>query len=123
MKSLVDFINEEQLNESILGSAGIIAAGLILSTATGVAAGELLKKLWNDGSSYYDQIPSLKDTIKNIMKDKKMQKIANKYKDDVEIMELAKHPGAPGWQKLLSDKLDPEDLKYVKQLGRKYFNK
>lgn len=120
IKSLVDFINEERVDESVIGLA---AFTLLAALIVGVGSGETFKSFWNRGLDDWDRIPYLKDIIKDAIHDKKLQKIADKYKDDPEVQVYAQNPKMRGWQAMLQNKLDPKDLEYLKELTRKYFKK
>jgi hypothetical protein len=119
MKNLNDFINEN-VNES-LGTISLIAATIFFSTMmmVGAAASNA-----NDSSSDFDPRSPwqvIKDDISAFFKDKKLKKIAEKYKDDPEIKKYLENPKKAGWRKMLETKLEPEEIQYINSLTRNYF--
>lgn len=63
----------------------------------------------------------IKDDIRGFFKDKKLERIAKKYKDDPEIIEYLENSKKPGWRKMLETKLEPDEIQYVNSLTRNYF--
>ena len=119
MKSLVEFIGDN-VNES-LGTISLIAATIFFSTMmmVGAAASNA-----NDSSDNFDSRSPwqiIKDDISGFFKDKKLKKIAEKYKDDPEIKEYLSNPKKAGWRKMLVTKLEPEEIQYINSLTRNYF--
>lgn len=119
MKNLVEFI-DENVNES-LATLSLLAATTFFSTMMivgGIYAGKNASTGYVDPRSPWQVI---KDDISGFFKDKKLKKIAGKYKDDPEIAEYLENPRKPGWRKMLSTKLEPEEIQYINSLTRNYF--
>lgn len=119
MKSLTDFINEN-VNES-LTTISLLAATTFFSTmmiASSLAAGVNASTNDLDPRSPWQVI---KDDISAFFKDKKLKKIAEKYKDDPDIAEYLANPKKAGWRKMLETKLEPEEIQYINSLTRSYF--
>ena len=119
MKSLVESINEN-VNES-LTAISLLAATTFFSVmmVTGsLAAGVNVSTDNLDPRSPWQVI---KDDISAFFKDKKLKKIAEKYKDDPEIVEYLANPRKSGWRKMLETKLEPEEIQYINSLTRNYF--
>jgi hypothetical protein len=128
MKNLVEFINENIDNESnrvneSLGSLSLLAASVFFTAIT-MAASAAAATNAHYLSSHVEprsvwQI--IKDDIAGFFKDKKLKKIAEKYKNDEEIQEYVKNPNKKGWRKMLETKLEPEEVQYINSLTRTYF--
>ena len=119
MKSLTEFI-DENVNES-LATISLLAATTFFSAmmiAGGISAGVNASTDDLDPRSPWQVI---KDDISSFSKDKKLKKIAEKYKDDPEIKEYLAIPRKAGWRKMLETKLEPEEIQYINSLTRSYF--
>ena len=119
MKNLTEFINEN-VNES-LTTISLLAATIFFSTVTmasSIAGGINASTDDLDPRSPWQVI---KDDISAFFKDKKLKKIAEKYKDDPEIKEYLENPKKSGWRKMLGTKLEPEEIQYINSLTRNYF--
>ena len=121
MKSLTDKIQENTINEG-LGTISLLAATTFFSVMMMVGAAAASAKT-HGGTSYDDRSPLeiIKDDIAGFFKDKKLKKIADKYKDDPEIMEYVSDPKKKGWRKMLETKLEPDEIQYINSLTRTYF--
>lgn len=117
MKNITEYIGNQNINESI-ASLSILAASVFFTAITMAASAKAnLENSYDDRSIF--QI--IKDDIKGFFKDKKLKKIAEKYKDDEEIQEYVKNPNKKGWRKMLETKLEPEEVQYINSLTRTYF--
>ena len=124
MKGLTDFIAESSkaesnnINES-LGSLSIIAASAFFTAIIMAASAKAhLENSTEDNRSAWQII---KDDIAGFFKDKKLQKIAEKYKNDEEIQEYVQNPKKKGWRKMLETKLELDEMQYINSLTRTYF--
>ena len=119
MKNLVEFI-DKNVNES-LATISLLAATTFFSAmmiAGGISAGVNASTDDLDSRSPWQVI---KDDISGFFKDRKLKKIAEKYKDDPEIKEYLENPKKAGWRKMLETKLDSEEIQYINSLTRNYF--
>lgn len=110
----------EKINESLTASLTLLAATTFFSMSM-IAAG-----IAGADASTGDMDPRtpwqiIKDDITGFFKDKKLKKIADKYKDDPDIKEYVENPKKTGWRKMLETKLKPEEIEYINSLTRKYF--
>ena len=120
MKNLNKYLNETIVNES-LATISLFAATTFFSAMMiigGISAGVNASTGDADTRSTWQVI---KDDISGFFKNKKFKKIAEKYKDDPEIKEYLENPKKPGWRKMLSTKLEPEEIQYINSLTRNYF--
>jgi len=119
MKSLSDYINEN-VNES-LTTISLLAATTFFSTM--MIVGSLAAGINASTDDLDPRSPwqVIKDDISAFFKDKKLKKIAEKYKDDSEIKEYLANPKKAGWRKMLETKLEPEEIQYINSLTRNYF--
>lgn len=109
-----------QLNESLgLGSLSLLGASVFFTAITMVASASAHL----DDSSGDTRSPwqIIKDDISSFFKDRKLKKIAEKYKNDEEVQEYVKDPKKKGWRKMLETKLDQEEIQYINSLTRTYF--
>ena len=112
---------KDKINESLTASLTLLAATTFFSMsmiAAGIAGGAQQSTSDADPRSPWQII---KDDISGFFKDKKLKKIADKYKDDPDIKEYVENPKKPGWRKMLETKLKPEEIEYINSLTRKYF--
>ena len=119
MKSLTKHLNDS-VNES-LATLSLLAATTFFSTMMiigGISAGANASSGDLDPRSPWQVI---KDDISAFFKDKKLKKIAEKYKNDPEIKEYLENPRKAGWRKMLETKLEPEEIQYINSLTRNYF--
>lgn len=118
MKNITEYIGNQNINESI-ASLSILAASVFFTAITMAASAKAnLETSYGDDRSIFQII---KDDIKGFFKDKKLKKIAEKYKNDEEIQEYVKNPNKKGWRKMLETKLEPEEVQYINSLTRTYF--
>lgn len=120
MKNLNEYLDDTVVNES-LGTISLIAATIFFSTMmmVGAASSNASMELGDADSRSPWQI--VKDDISGFFKDRKLKKIAEKYKDDPEIKEYLENPRKTGWRKMLGTKLEPEEIQYINSLTRSYF--
>lgn len=117
MKTLLESINSNLTNESIIGFTLSVAGGWLIGAALGVAIGGVFTKDEPGGGVF----GWIKSEFNATIKDAKLRKIANKIKDDPEVREYIRDASKPGWKKMLETKLSEDDIKYINSLSRQYF--
>lgn len=119
MKDLKDYLNEN-INESLITISLIAATTFfsIMMITSSLAAGINASTSDLDPRSPWQVI---KDDISGFFKDKKLKKIAEKYKDDPDIVKYLTNPKKAGWRKMLETKLEPDEIQYINSLTRNYF--
>lgn len=119
MKNLNRYLNESITNESITGMIITGLASLLFYIGVGELCGRAV------GISPFDEFKEFLDDAKGgiseYLRDRKLKKIAEKYKDDPEVIEYLNNPHKRGWRKMLETKLTQEELNYLNQLTRRYF--
>ena len=127
MKSLQEFIKESKETNESIGLAILTGVGSLVAL---LGFNEVLaRKLYGEsffslaGEAFTDMYDQVKAYRQHIVKDRKLRKIAEKYKDDPDIIEFVNNPRKGGWKKMLETKLLPEEIEYINSLTRKYFKK
>jgi hypothetical protein len=123
MKPITDyFINNEnnQIHESA-GTITIAAAMFFFSVVTSASMAFARRYEYSSDDDPRSPWQIVKDDISGFFKDKKLKRIANKYKVDPEIVEFVNNPRKRGWRKMLETKLSPEEAQYINSLTRTYF--
>jgi len=111
-----EFLNEqeESLNEEI---SSILPSIMLLMQSTALLAVAMAKSNQYSGG---DDI-SIKDWWNEWKKDRKVNKILDKLKDDPEILQFLELPNAQqrgNWQKLIMTKLTTDEQKYITSISR-----
>lgn len=114
MKNITDTINEAvDMQTAIITAQSIIVLTQMISMAI-LTAGSI------PGDRNIFEL--IRDEIKGFFKNRKLKRIAERLKDDPEIVEYINNPRKPGWRKMLQDKLDDEEIKYINSITRKTFD-
>lgn len=119
MKNLVEFLNEDiNINESF-GRLSLLAASVFFTAIMREVSAKANLENSSEDTRLIFQI--IKDDIDGFFENKKLKKIAEKYKDDEEIQKYVKNPNKKGWKKMLENKLEQEELRYIDDLTKMYF--
>lgn len=108
-----EFLNENSgtLNED---------AGTLLIILQSAMLGGQIALIANAGSDFHP-IDDLKSWWKEHKRDKAVQTILDKLKDDQDVIEFLQLPRAKQegqWKKLISPKLTADELKYINSISR-----
>lgn len=111
-----EFLNEQEeiLNEDI---SSILPSIILLMQSTAVLAVAMAKANRYSGG---DDI-SIRDWWNEWRRDRKVNKILDKLKDDPEILQFLDLPNAQqrgNWQKLIMTKLTADEQKYITSISR-----
>lgn len=69
----------------------------------------------------YGLITLFKNEMSSLISDRRLRKICDKIKDDPQVQDYIQNQNKRGFRKMLSSKLNDEDIKYVNQICRKHF--
>ena len=113
LQTYTEFINEQEdiLNEDI----NLITTVMLLGQTTIVAAALMAR------AGYDTPDERISDWWKKWKKDRRVNKILDKLKDDVEIQQFLTLPSNQQegkWQKLIYDKLDKSELDLLTTISR-----
>jgi hypothetical protein len=114
LQTYEEFLNEnseESLNED---------AGTILILLQAAMVGGQIALFANAGSDFHP-IDDLKMWWKDHKRDRAVQSILDKLKDDQDVIEFLQLPRAKQdgqWKKLIAPKLNADELKYINSVSR-----
>ena len=115
--SQLNQIIKEEVQKELNESAEVMNATSIILPALGVLAGIPLGVL--AGKAFLHDEPiiqQIKDWWQSKQDNKAMNKIANRIKDDPEVVAFLKNPNKRGWQKMLASKLTDDEQQYVRSI-------
>lgn len=104
--------NESELNEDSI-------TGVILMLQAAMLGGQIAMLVNKEGG--FHPIDDLKNWWREHKRDKAVQSMIDKLKDDPDVIEFLQLPNTQQrgkWQKLIASKLDSEELKYINSISR-----